>query len=106
MRARQLRVLLSDSSPRLAGVALMSGTLLPTELALTRIFSVVLCYHFASLAISIALFGISASGVFAYVARVWLARKPTAALLAAESLIYAVTTVVSLFFLVRLRVGL
>ena len=40
-----------------------------TELALTRIFSVVMYYHFAFLAISIALFGLSASGVFAYVAR-------------------------------------
>src|SRR5260370_1493223 len=106
MRARQLRVLLSDSSPRLAGVALMSGTLLMTELALTRIFSVVMYYHFAFLAISIALFGISASGVFAYVARVWLARKPTAALLAAESLIYAVTTVVSPFSPLRPRARL
>ena len=40
-----------------------------TELALTRIFSVVMYYHFAFLAISIALFGVSASGVFAYVTR-------------------------------------
>jgi hypothetical protein len=53
----------------LTAVALVSGTLLMTELALTRIFSVVMYYHFAFLAISIALFGLSASGVFAYVAR-------------------------------------
>src|SRR5438093_12662718 len=97
------------SSPigrHLAGVSLVSATLLMTELALTRIFSVVMYYHFAFLAISIALFGVSASGVFAYIARGWLAPKPTAGLLAAGSLIYAVATVVSLFFLVRLRVGL
>ena len=50
---------------RLAGVALVSAALLMTELALTRIFSVVMYYHFAFLAISIALFGVSASGVFA-----------------------------------------
>src|SRR6478672_5190008 len=50
-------------------VALVSATLLMIELALTRIFSVVMYYHFAFLAISIALFGLSASGVFAYVAR-------------------------------------
>jgi hypothetical protein len=87
------------SSRPLAGVALISGTLLMTELALTRIFSVVMYYHFAFLAISIALFGISASGVFAYVVRSWLARKPTAGLLAAESLVYAVATFASLFFL-------
>jgi len=98
---------MTSTSPRpLAGVALVSGTLLMTELALTRIFSVVMYYHFAFLAISIALFGISASGVFAYVARGRLGRRQTAPLLAAESLIYAVVTIVSLFFLVRLRVEL
>jgi len=37
------------------------------ELALTRIFSVVFYYHFAFLAISIALFGLGAGGVFSYV---------------------------------------
>ena len=77
-----------------------------TELALTRIFSVIMYYHFAFLAISIALFGLSASGVFAYVARGWLDRFPVGRLLAIQSLVYAVATLVALFFLVRLRVGL
>src|ERR1700674_4400652 len=36
------------------------------ELSLTRIFSVVFYYHFAFLAISIALFGLGAGGVFSY----------------------------------------
>jgi hypothetical protein len=76
------------------------------ELALTRIFSVVMYYHFAFLAISIALFGLSASGVFAYVFRGRLDRRPTADLLARGSLVYAVCTLIALFFLVRLRVGL
>jgi len=77
-----------------------------TELALTRIFSVVMYYHFAFLAISIALFGLSASGVFAYLARRRLDRYSTDRLLSTESLIYAATSIVALFFLVRLRVGL
>ena len=42
-----------------------SGTLL-LELALTRIFSVVFYYHFAFLAISIALFGLGVGGVLSY----------------------------------------
>jgi spermine/spermidine synthase len=96
----------SPSARHLAGVALVSATLLMTELALTRIFSVVMYYHFAFLAISIALFGLSASGVFAYVARRRLDRYSTDSLLSAESLIYAVTLIVALFFLVRVRVGL
>src|SRR5215510_139181 len=91
---------------RLLAVALISATLLMVELALTRIFSVVMYYHFAFLAISIALFGLSASGVFAYVMRKRLGRRDTASLLSAASLVYAATTIVSLFFLVRLRVGL
>jgi hypothetical protein len=94
------------SARHLAGVALVSATLLMTELALTRIFSVVMYYHFAFLAISIALFGLSASGVFAYLARRRLDRYSTDRLLSTESLIYAATSIVALFFLVRLRVGL
>ena len=90
----------------LAGVALTSATLLMTELALTRIFSVVMYYHFAFLAISIALFGLSASGVFAFTFRRRLDRFSTDALLSAESVVYALCTLVALFFLVRLRIGL
>ncbi|PYR46300.1 MAG: hypothetical protein DMF89_22580 [Acidobacteria bacterium] len=90
----------------LLGVALVSATLLMIELALTRIFSVVMYYHFAFLAISIALFGLSASGVFAYLARTRLERHPVGRLLSTASLVYAATTIVALFCLVRLRVGL
>ena len=53
---------------QVAGISAVSAALLMTELALTRIFSVTMYYHFAFLAISIALFGLSASGVFVYVA--------------------------------------
>ena len=44
--------------------------------------------------------------MFAYAARRRLDRYSTAQLLAIESLVYAVSTIVALFFLVRLRVGL
>ena len=46
----------------LAGTALSSFAALLLELALTRLFSVVLFYHFAFLAISIALLGLGAGG--------------------------------------------
>ena len=49
------------------GVALTTLATLLLELSLTRIFSVVFYYHFAFLAISIALFGLGAGGVFSYV---------------------------------------
>jgi hypothetical protein len=53
------------------GVALTSLATLLLELSLTRIFSVVYYYHFAFLAISIALFGLGAGGVFSYVVARW-----------------------------------
>ncbi|HEX7487213.1 MAG TPA: hypothetical protein VF332_13755 [Vicinamibacterales bacterium] len=101
----------STSSPTvtagaLAGVACISAALLMTELALTRIFSVTMYYHFAFLAISIALFGLGASGVYVYLARRPLGRRAPAALLAWHALAYALVTTVSLATLVRLRVGL
>src|SRR5437016_4156993 len=96
----------SPTSRDLAAVALVSASLLMTELALTRIFSVVMYYHFAFLAISIALFGLSASGVLAYIARHRLDRYATNTLLARQSVVYAVATMVALSFLVRLQVGL
>ena len=55
-------------------VALMSFAALLLELGLTRLFSVVLFYHFAFLAISVALLGLGAGAVFACLRREWLAR--------------------------------
>jgi hypothetical protein len=52
-------------------VALTTMATLLLELALTRIFSVVFYYHFAFLAISIALFGLGLGGVFSYVVATW-----------------------------------
>ncbi len=53
------------------GVAFTTLSTLILELSLTRIFSVVFFYHFAFLAISIALFGLGAGGVFSYVVANW-----------------------------------
>jgi hypothetical protein len=90
----------------LAGIAAVSAALLMTELALTRIFSVTMYYHFAFLAISIALFGLSASSVFVYVVRDRLDGADTRELLAAAALAHALATIVALACLVRIRVGL
>ncbi len=49
------------------GLSFTTLATLILELSLTRIFSVVFYYHFAFLAISIALFGLGAGGVFSYV---------------------------------------
>jgi len=56
----------------IAAVALVSFASLLLELAMTRLFSVVLFYHFAFFAISVALLGLGSGGVFAHVKREWL----------------------------------
>jgi len=88
------------------GIAAVSAALLMTELALTRIFSVTMYYHFAFLAISIALFGLSASGVTVYLARRRLAALDSRVLLSTAALTHALATLLTLACLVRIRVGL
>jgi hypothetical protein len=58
----------------MVAVALVSLSSLLLELALTRLFSVVLFYHFAFFAISVALLGLGSGGVFAHIRQKWLAR--------------------------------
>jgi len=61
----------------LVAISLTSFSALLLELALTRLFSVVLFYHFAFLAISVALLGLGAGGVFAHLWQQWLTRFDT-----------------------------
>ena len=58
----------------MAAIGVMSCASLLLELALTRLFSVVLFYHFAFFAISVALLGLGSGGVFAHIRQEWLAR--------------------------------
>jgi len=79
------------------GLGFTTLATLMLELALTRIFSVVFYYHFAFLAISVALFGLGAGGVFSYV----IAAKPANiyAKLGACGLANALVVTGSLWFL-------
>ena len=93
----------------LAGLALTSFAALLLELALTRLFSVVLFYHFAFLAISIALLGLGAGGVFAYLLKVRLANTDTRWLASrvcfANSLVVAVVLEIVLHVPVALNIS-
>jgi hypothetical protein len=84
------------------GVALTTLATLVLELSLTRIFSVVFYYHFAFLAISIALFGLGAGGVFSYV--VAARPGPTWAKLGSLAFLNAIVIVLALTF-VMTRTG-
>ena len=99
----------ADRSPdraMLFGMALCSFAALLLELALTRLFSVVLFYHFAFLAISIALLGLGAGGVFAHLRKDRLARFETRALVARLCAINALIVPVVLVIVLRIPVSL
>lgn len=90
----------------LAGLALSSFAALLLELALTRLFSVVLFYHFAFLAISIALLGLGAGGVFAYLLKSSLDRIETRRLASWLCIANAIVIVVVLEIVLHVPVAL
>ena len=72
------------------GLALLSAAALAFELTLTRLFSVTQWYHFAFLAVSVALLGYGASGTALTLAPRW-SRKPTAPRNSRLSVLFALT---------------
>jgi hypothetical protein len=90
----------------LLALALTSLSALLLELALTRLFSVVLFYHFAFLAISVALLGLGAGGVFAYLRRNWLTRFATRPLAATLCTVNAVVIFLALEVVLHVPVSL
>ncbi len=87
-------------------IGLMSFSALLLELGLTRLFSVVLFYHFAFLAISIALLGLGAGAVFAYLRREWLERWHVGQLGAWLCAVNAIVIVVVLEIVLHSQVAL
>jgi hypothetical protein len=89
-----------------AGLALTSFAALLLELALTRLFSVVLFYHFAFLAISIALLGLGAGGVFAYLLKRWISGFDTRTLAMWLCMLNSVTVLLVLEIVLHVPVAL
>ncbi len=90
----------------LTGLGLTSFAALLLELALTRLFSVVLFYHFAFLAISIALLGLGAGGVFAYLLKPQLACFSTRRLAARLCMVNSVAVLLVLEIVLHVPVAL
>src|SRR5215475_9063631 len=89
----------------LVGVACISASVLLVELGITRLFSVITWSHFAFLAVSLALFGLSASAVFLHI----LARRHATDRLDRQFWVYAIVfsvsaTLVAVLFL-RTQIG-
>jgi hypothetical protein len=96
-----------DKNPRLilAGVTITSMAGLIIELALTRLFSVLFYYHFAFMAISVALLGLGAGGLFSY----WIVGEGEIDVLwpklARLSAINAVVTIAALAVILRMQIS-
>lgn len=81
------------------GTALISLSVLMLELSLTRLFSATMYYHFAFMAISLALFGSGASGVFIYLVQNKLPQEKTGNWLSIAAIIYSICVVLALYII-------
>ncbi|HXZ79959.1 MAG TPA: hypothetical protein VEG30_08520, partial [Terriglobales bacterium] len=90
----------------MTGVALVSFASLLLELAMTRLFSVVLFYHFAFFAISVALLGLGSGGVFAHIRHDWLRRFGTRQLGARLCALNSIFILLALELVLRIPVSL
>ena len=79
------------------GIALITLSVLMLELSLTRLFSATMYYHFAFMAISLALFGSGASGVFVYIVQRRLKPERTGQWLSAAAMLFALSNLFSLY---------
>lgn len=79
------------------GVSLITLSVLMLELSLTRLFSATMYYHFAFMAISLALFGSGASGVFVYIIQRGLKAERTGQWLSVAAMLFALGNLFSLY---------
>src|SRR5260221_9666828 len=93
-------------SSLLLAVGCLSAAIVVVELTLTRVFSVTMFYHFAFLAISVAMFGLSASAVFVYVTPRLHPAEGVGRQLQTYAALFWVVATVSAILLLRMRVGL
>src|SRR3989440_5596224 len=96
----------SERTLIMLAIALVSFASLLLELSLTRLFSVVLFYHFAFLAISVALLGLGAGGVFAFVWKKRLNRWESRSIAAAASALSALAIPIVLEIILHQPVSL
>lgn len=80
---------------------LVSLAVLMLELVLTRIFSVTMYYHFAFLAISLALFGSGASGIYVYLLPKLFLKEHTPKQLAYSAMLAGSSVILALMVLLR-----
>src|SRR5689334_9846676 len=77
------------------GLFLVALSTLMYEILLTRIFSVTMWYHFAFVAVSIAMFGMTVGAAIVFVLAGWFPQSGTSRQLAVSSLLFGALIVVS-----------
>src|SRR5215470_19700120 len=79
-----------------AGLFLVTLATIVYEIALTRIFSVTMWYHFAFVAISVAMFGMTVGALVVYLRPGWFPAERLSHGLGLSALLFGVTIVLSL----------
>src|ERR1043165_7156467 len=87
-----------------AGLFFVTLATLMHEILLTRIFSVALWYHFAFIALSVAMFGMTAGAIVVYLRPKTFTVERAPELLAKCALGYALTLVVSTIVFLKLPI--
>lgn len=80
------------------GIFLISLSILMLEITLTRIFSVTMWYHFAFMAVSLALLGLGSSGIYVYIFHKNLDRENVFRYLFRYSILFATFILFSFIF--------
>ena len=88
--------------PVYAGLFLVTLATLMFEILLTRIFSVTMWYHFAFVAISVAMFGMTGGALLVYLARNFFSADKTQFHMSLSALLFGVTMVAA--FLIHLAI--
>src|SRR5215216_195127 len=88
------------------GVGLVTLSVLMLELSLTRLFSATMYYHYAFMAISLALFGSGASGVFIYVFQHKIDPERTAQWLSLAAICFSLSSVFALYVILTVPLTL
>ena len=88
--------------PTYLGIFLVALATLMYEILLTRIFSVTMLYHFAFVALSVAMFGLTAGALIVYLAPHWFPPDRLSQRLALAATVFPIALVLS--FLIELRI--
>ena len=84
-----------------AALFLVALSTLMYEVLLTRIFSVTMFYHFAFVAVSVALFGMTVGAVIVYMLPAWFAPHRARRTMSVNALLFGVTTLLT--FIIHLK---